>query len=461
MQFRPWFAGINNGSSDPFLFEELDVPHRNDALWKLTVVMRILRRFIAAMTTRDSSLQFCQRFRNSQALYCNREEFSSNLIDRLIKEPKSRTKSILDSAEHSTTGKGFDFSWHTLIKVLKNSSTSKVQLALEWRLRKMLDDNERDQDLYSELIDLCGEIHNLSLAMNVFRTMESVGIKPTSDVFNSLIKACSSSADELTALSLFEIMENSEIYKPNSRTYNAFISMYSDMGNVKALKGWVSRKTAAGFAPDLQSYEALIAGCIKVNDFGDADKYYKEMISSGIIPNLCILEKMLDRFCMQGSLCRVNESLKSMLDDGWVISLTMAERLVRFYSEMGKVEHLEEFLQTLSATKQSSEVLSRVHCGIIKMHAVADRLDDMEYSVGRMLKQGISFKLADDVEKIISSYFRRAAYDRLELFLHHIKNSYKFTRSTYDLLIAGYRRAGLSEKLDSLLNDSDCAGFHS
>ena len=93
------------------------------------------------------------------------------------------------------------------------------------------------------------------------------------------------------------------------------------------------------------------------------------------------------------------------------------------------------------------------------MYASSDRLDDVEYSVGRLLKQGLSFNCPDDVEKVICCYFRRSAYDRLDLFLEHIKGYYVLTRSTYDLLIAGYRQAGLSEKLDMVMKHMLSAGL--
>ena len=135
---------------------------------------------------------------------------------------------------------------------------------------------------------------------------------------------------------------------------------------------------------------------------------------------------------------------------GWKVSEKMAEMVVGLHTELGKVERLEELLESLMESDQSSETLLPVHCGIIRMYAVMDRLDDVEYSVGRMLKQGLSFRHEEDVEKVICSYFRLSKYDRLELFLECIKGSYVLTSSTIDLLVAGYKRAGLSDKLNDV-----------
>jgi pentatricopeptide repeat protein len=323
----------------------------------------------------------------------------------------------------------------------------------------MLEENVRDHDSFSELMYLCGMVQNVPLAMRVFTSMEGHGVRPTSSVFNSLIHACLSSGNVMTAQSLFEIMESSEGYKPNSETYDAFISTFSNLGNADAMQAWYSAKIAAGFSADLQTYESLILGFVKAEKYDSADKLYEEMMASGVIPNIPILDNMLEGLCKRSSVCQVKEFLSSVLDVGYEISGQMAERLVRLYVEMGTVEDMDELLVTLTNANQLSEFLSRVHCGIIRKYAMLDRLDDVEYSVGRMLKQGSSFNSPDDVEKVICSYFRRAAFDRLDLFLEHIKGYYELRRSTYDLLIAGYQRAGLSEKVDTVIKQMKSAGL--
>jgi hypothetical protein len=63
-----------------------------------------------------------------------------------------------------------------------------------------------------------------------------------------------------------------------------------------------------------------------------------------------------------------------------------------------------------------------------------DRLDEVELSVGRVLKQEVSFRSSDDVEKVI-------CYDFI------------------DLLISGYRRANLHEKVDSVSVDMKSVGL--
>ncbi|KAF9614394.1 hypothetical protein IFM89_018293 [Coptis chinensis] len=380
---------------------------------------------------------------------------SNPLFLKLLQGSTSNIKPTLDcEAENQDS-----LIWEPLLTSLKSSSPQKAQLVLEWKLEKLLKENERDQCRYSELIYICGRVRNVQFALKVFTVMEGQGVRPTSVVFNSLISVCLSSDNIITALSLFEIMQRSEDCKPNSETYNMFISTYSKLGDIAAMQVWYSASKIVGFLPTVRTFEYLITGSSKTQEFDSADKFYEEMLQLGIAPNMCMLQNMLDNTCQKKQYSKVNEFLKFVLDGGLKLSGQMAKKLMEIYSEVWKVEEMEELLLIVTRTNQDLGVLSQVHCGIIRMYALSDRLDDLEFSVGRMLEQGISFTCPDDVEKAICSYFRCAAYERLELFLERIRGSYRLTRSAYDLLVAGYRRAGMSEKLDLVVKEMILAGL--
>jgi pentatricopeptide repeat protein len=253
-------------------------------------------------------------------------------------------------------------------------------------------------------------------------------------------------------------MENSESYKPNSETYDNFVAGFSNLRDVNKMQAWFVGKRAAGFSANLQNYECLISGCVKARDFDTADRLYEEMMSLGIMPSLHIMEWVLEGRCKRGSCDEVKDFLNFLLECKFEINGNMIENVVRLYSELGKVDEMEMLLEMLMEFNQVGEALLQLHCGIIRFYAMLDRLDDVEFSVGRMMSQGMSFKSPSDVEKVISSYFRQEAYERLDLFLEHIKSYYKLTRSTYDLLVAGYRRVGLMEKLNLLMEDMKLAG---
>ncbi|KAL5786192.1 hypothetical protein ACOSQ2_008584 [Xanthoceras sorbifolium] len=389
--------------------------------------MALVCRVLQVATTSSSR---CSLLRTTfERLFCNQVVLSSStpLLKRLLQIPKSQIKTTLDS-DVTFPLNASQSPLDSLVTSLQSSSPEKAQLVLEWRLDKLLTENGTCREQYSSLISLCGKIRNLSLAMHVFTSMESRGIKPDSSAFNSLISA-------------------------------SLCSGFSSLGNADAMQKWYLAKKAAGFSANIQTYESLVCGCVKSRDFDGADRYFKEMMSLGFMASMSVVEYVLEGICKCRNVVKVEEFLKFLLDGGWKISVNMAEKLVKLYCELGKADEMEELLVTLMKTNQSPEVLQQVHCGIIRMYAMLDRLDDVEYSVGRMGKEGFSFKCADDVEKVICSYFRCEAYDRLDLFVDHVKGSYRLTRSTYDFLIAGYRRAGLSEKLDLLINDMKLAGI--
>ncbi|KAH7839636.1 hypothetical protein Vadar_006606 [Vaccinium darrowii] len=385
----------------------------------------------------------------------------TSFVRRLIGVPNSQIKATLDAeSDNHLTLKSLEFSWDALLSSLSASSPHKAHLVLEWRLEKIVKAKEENPGCYSELISMCGKIKNIPLAMQVFAAMEAHGIKPTCSIFNALVSACFSSGNLITALSLFEVMHHLEAYKPNSDTYNAFISAYANLGNEKAMESWYSARKAAGFSTDVRTYESLLSGCVKSKNFDGVDRFYEKMALSGVRPSIRILEMVLLGHCERRNLAKVKEFLEFILGGGYSVNVTMAEKLVRFFYDLGKVEEMEDLLATLMNSNHDVEVLSLVHYGIIRSFATLDRLDDVEYAFGRMLRHGISFKCSEDIDMVIHLYFRHAAYDRLEMFLECIKcSNHKLTRSSYDMLVAGYRRAGLSVKLDLVLNDMKLAGF--
>ncbi|XP_057443171.1 pentatricopeptide repeat-containing protein At2g30780-like [Lotus japonicus] len=391
--------------------------------------------------------------------FCKHANLNANpLLLKLVQVSNSRIKTTLD--QEMPSFQSSQLSWDSLVTSLIPCSSDKARLVLEWILEKMLKENVKDHSLFSELILLCGKLKNLPLGMRVFTSMETIGVKPSSLVFNSLISACLSSNDIVTAYSLFEIMESSESYKPDFHTYNIFISFFSKSGNVDDMLAWYSAEKAAGLGSYLQMFESLISGCVNSRNFEIADQIFEEMMVSEIIPSVSILESMLKGHCKQKSLGRAEEFFRFVLDTRWEVSEIMAEMLVALYLEQGRVEKMEELLETMTKPcLVKTGVLSQIHCGIVRMYAMLDRLDDVEFAVGRMLKQGLSFTCADDVEKVICSYFRREAYDRLDMFLECLECCYVLTRSTYDLLISGYKRASLHEKVDSVLEDMKSAGL--
>ncbi|KAJ9555692.1 LOW QUALITY PROTEIN: hypothetical protein OSB04_010306 [Centaurea solstitialis] len=378
---------------------------------------------------------------------------SNQLAHKLIQQPISGIKKALDSENF-----GIQFSsWDSLLTSVHSSSPQKAQLVLKWRLEHLLKENEKNCDAFSDLIHLCGKIKNTQAAMHVFTSMENHGLKPTPIVLDALISAHLSSGNVITALSIFQTMQNSEHCKPTSRTYNLFISALANLGNSKSMLAWYSAKMASGFSADLDTYEALILGSITLKRFQDADRFYREMLAAGIEPNTLILHGMLAGFCERKDLDKIRVFWKDVLDRRWEINGQMVEKLVGFYCELELVEELEWMLVILTEAKpnQDSDIISRIHNGLIRVYAKLDRLDDMEYAVGRMLKQGVLFSSHKDVEKVLCSYFRK---DRLDVFLEFVKASHKLPRSTYELLVAGYRRAGLYKKVELVIEDLEMVG---
>ncbi|KAJ1298706.1 hypothetical protein BS78_01G474300 [Paspalum vaginatum] len=380
------------------------------------------------------------------------------LLNRLVSEPECRVKATMEEAASSATHRDGAF-WEPLAAaLLRASSPTKAHLILEWKLEKLLNEDIHDSEPYSRIIHFCGKTRNAALATRVFECVEAQGIQLNTSIFNALLSAFLSDGDLLSAMALYETMEGMDGCKPSSATYDAFICAFSLLGSGHAMMSWYIAAKDAGFTPSIQAFEHLITGFVRLNMLDDAKKVFEEIISLDIKPNSAILEANLEMLSRKEEVSRVRVFLKCASDGNWELNKAIFERLTRICLDGGEIDEMEDLLALIQkGTHLSSE--TQLHRGIIRFYAKADRLADMEHAICRMLDNGVMFMCPEDVEVIICSYFRHKEFDRLELFLNRIRSLFKLNRSTYDILVAGYRRFDLHERLDSIITDMREAGF--
>eukprot|EP01018_Ginkgo_biloba_P023985 Gb_25746 [translate_table: standard] len=319
-------------------------------------------------------------------------------------------------------------------------------------MEKLVEQSNRDPREWARQICLAGRVNNAHLAVRAFKLMELQQIKPNATVFNSLIYAYGFSNNLSRALSLFEVMERTEDCHPTLVTYNTIISIYSHLGDAQKLQLWYDACKRAGFSPNTDTFKYLIVGFIRANRYDKMDQSFKEMISSGVTPSVITLEAAMEAFCKQGLLDRVKETLKFMMEEGWTVTEFIAKNMFEMYCKVGRVQEMEEILG-ITKLLNNPKFVSDVHSKIIKAYALSGHLDDVEFSVGRMLEEGRQFTCPGDVEAVIRSYFRQEAYERLELFLNRIKGVYTLTPANYDLLLTEYAKVGQYKKLQSHMQD--------
>ncbi|KAJ3673584.1 hypothetical protein LUZ60_005576 [Juncus effusus] len=380
------------------------------------------------------------------------------LLARLQSEPESErcVKTALDDAV--SAGQLDESFWEPLVVSLRSSSPTKALLVLEWKLEKLLNEYIQNPKPYSKLIYFSGSLHNIPFAIRVFNSMESKGVKPNSAIFNSLINACLSIDDIVTSSSLFEIMDRSENFKPDLVTYESFVSFLSKHGYSNGMINWYLASKKAGFSPSVKLYEYLILGFLRLGKFDQVNHFFEEMKSNWILPNLAILEAKLEALCKFKDLDGIKEFLNFVNDKKLRLNEAMVESLIKFYMDMELVDQLETLLD-ITKHDINRNVLAKLLCAIIKLHANCNKLDEMENAIKRLLDGEMIFSCAKDVDAIIGSYFRRKSFERLDLFLDRIRGYYRLEKSTYDILVAGFRRFELHERLGMLKMDMNLVGF--
>ncbi|RLN43443.1 pentatricopeptide repeat-containing protein [Panicum miliaceum] len=381
------------------------------------------------------------------------------LLARLVSDPECRVKVTMEDVASAAQHRDGGF-WEPLAAaLLRASSPTKAHLVMEWKLEKLLKEEIHDCEPYSTIIRFCAQTRNSALAMRVFECVEAQGIHLNTGIFNALVNTFLSVGDLLSAMTLYETMEEGiDGCKPDSTTYDAFISAFSVLGSGHAMMSWYLAAKNAGFIPSIHAFESLITGFVRLNMLDDAKTAFEEMISLGIKPSSAILEANLEMLSRKEEANTVRDFLKCVSDGNWELNKATVERLMRMCLDRGDINEMEQLFALLRKGTHLSSA-TQLHQGIIRFYAKADRLADMEDAICRMLDNGVMFMCPEDVEVIICSYFRHKEFDRLDLFLNRIRSFLKLNRSTYDILVAGYRKFDLHERLDTTINDMRQAGF--
>ncbi|KAM3315399.1 hypothetical protein ACQJBY_033869 [Aegilops geniculata] len=388
------------------------------------------------------------------------EELYASLLSRLVAEPECRVKATMEEATSSVPHRDGAF-WEPLAAALVRASyPAKAHLVLEWKLERLLKEgvNSYNCESYSTIIRFCGETRNAALGMRVFECAEAQGIQLNTGIFNALINTFLSVGDLLAAVTLYETMEGIEDYKPDRATYDAFISAFSRLRSGDAMMSWYLAAKNAGFVPGIQAFESLIVGFVMLNKLDDAELVFKEMVSFEMKPTCTILEAKLEVLSRTEEGNRVKSFIKLVSDGDWELNKALVDRLTRLCLDGGEVDIMEQLLALIQKEAHFSSV-TQLHCGIIRFYASADLLSDMEHAIDRMLDDGMIFLCPEDVEAVICSYFRHKAFDRLEMFLNRIRSLYMLTRSSYDILVAGFQRFDLHQRLEATIKDMREAGF--
>ncbi|KAH0989796.1 hypothetical protein GBA52_001279 [Prunus armeniaca] len=217
---------------------------------------------------------------------------------------------------------------------------------------------------------------------------------------------------------------------------------------------------------DHDRYSELISLCGKIQNLPLAMQVFTSMEANGIKPTSAIFNSLVHACFSSGNVSTAFSLFEIMeSSEGFKPNSDTYDAFMSAFSKLGKADSVQAWYSAKKAAGFSSDVQTyqTLISGCIKSNnfKLADWFYEEMVLSGLMPNLPILENMLEGLckrrsfDQVICSYFRCSAHDRLELFLERLKGSYELTKSTYDLLIAGYRRAGLSDRL----NDMKCAGF--
>ncbi|KAL5714419.1 hypothetical protein ACHQM5_016384 [Ranunculus cassubicifolius] len=191
---------------------------------------------------------------------------------------------------------------------------------------------EADVVLWSAMIAGYAQNEAPDEAVELFRRMQSVGVKPNSITMVSVVSACAQLGDYKMGRWAHEFMVNSGM-QMNSIVWSSLMDMYIKSGFIDEALG-IFRKVQGR---DVVCWNSLINGYAKNGFANEALEVFREMQDAGMVPNSVTYVSVLSACAQLGILQKGREMEYSLMQLGIGVDLSVGTALLDMYMKCGSL----------------------------------------------------------------------------------------------------------------------------
>ncbi|TPX65066.1 hypothetical protein SpCBS45565_g05469 [Spizellomyces sp. 'palustris'] len=133
---------------------------------------------------------------------------------------------------------------------------------------------------------------NATGAMNVFRLMRSMGIRPDLKAWTALIDAHGKAGDLSRMEELMNILQE-EGWTPDTVLYTCLVDAYGRCNDVAGAEGAWTRMITSGCKPSSKAYAQLLKGYVRARNYGAAWQVIKDMQLRGVTIDRVIYTQLI------------------------------------------------------------------------------------------------------------------------------------------------------------------------
>ncbi|KAF9963187.1 hypothetical protein BGZ70_007589 [Mortierella alpina] len=232
---------------------------------------------------------------------------------------------------------------------------------------------------YNIMITGCckqGDLHN---ALHYYHEMNSFHIEPDAVIFSRLVQLYLEHHQLDNAHRMLRLMRNARL-KISVHTFTMLMDYMSNTRDIRGALRCYQEMLDLGVQPDVHCYTVLMNAQIRARNYAGCSTIYEHMLEAGVQPTLPTLTTLIRAYALQGNLDKVKEYWEVMTDSDLVPDLKSFTVLMRAYGQLGNIEMAEFIFKEISRKQIKFDALAlttltSIYCALPRLNI--SRIDEI------------------------------------------------------------------------------------
>ncbi|CAA0831082.1 Pentatricopeptide repeat-containing protein -mitochondrial [Striga hermonthica] len=266
-----------------------------------------------------------------------------------------------------------------------------------------LQDSSLPTEIFNEMIDLSGKVHQFDVAWHLIDSMRSQNLGLSLHTFSILIRRYIRAGLPAEAVHTFNRKQDYGC-EPDRKAFSFVIGMLSRRRCAPEAQAFFD-SLKHKFELDVVVYTSLIHAWCRAGNIDEAERVFREMKKTGIEPTVYTYTAVIDALCRCGQITRAHDVFAEMLDVGCPPNAATFNNLMRVHVKAGRTEKVLQVYNQMRKLSCEPDVIT--YNFLIDAHCRDGNRDQAVKVLNVMITKG-----CDPNESSFNPIFRCVAKDQ-------------------------------------------------